>query len=174
MRGSTLASRSDFLVCPLCEVSKLCPSDRDSMRCESCGGPLCGAMVEALRQITDLPEALGSHACECGHPEMRRLPDRTYHCPACGSEVVPLDAQATLSEPDEQGQAYWAGWANGRFGELSSFVDNPNLPKWEAPSERLAYYRGHRAGSEARRTSNRSNSDARENASDEEGARWRV
>jgi len=33
-------------------------------------------VLEALRQIISLPDALGSHACEeCGHPEMRRLPD---------------------------------------------------------------------------------------------------
>jgi ribosomal protein L37AE/L43A len=29
-------------------------------------------------------------ACECGHPEMRRLPDGVYWCPACGSEVPPV------------------------------------------------------------------------------------
>jgi hypothetical protein len=40
---------------------------------------------------------------------------------------------------------------DGRFGELGSFVDNRNLGRWEAPSERLEYYRGHRVGSEARR-----------------------
>jgi hypothetical protein len=52
---------------------------------------------------------------------------------------------------------------DGHFGELSSFVENPSLRRWEDPSERLAYYRGHRAGSEARRTSSSSsNSDARE------------
>ena len=32
---------------------------------------------------------MGKHACECGHPEMRSLPDGTFHCPACRSEVVP-------------------------------------------------------------------------------------
>jgi hypothetical protein len=29
-----------------------------------------------------LPGAVGRHACECGHPEMRRLPDEVYWCPA--------------------------------------------------------------------------------------------
>jgi hypothetical protein len=122
------------------------------------------ATLEALNQITVLPDALGRHACEeCGHPEMRLLPDGTHHCPACGSEVVPLDAQASLSEPDEHGLAWWAGWMDGHFGELSSFVENPSLTTWEDPLERLAYYRGHRAGSEARPTSSSSsNSDARE------------
>jgi ribosomal protein L37AE/L43A len=47
-------------------------------------------MLEALREIAALPDALGSHACECGHPEMRRLPDGVFHCPACGCEVLPL------------------------------------------------------------------------------------
>jgi uncharacterized Zn finger protein (UPF0148 family) len=46
-------------------------------------------MLEDLRSIGALPEALGSHACECGHPEMRLLPDGTFHCPACRSEVLP-------------------------------------------------------------------------------------
>jgi hypothetical protein len=32
------------------------------------------ATLESLRQITALPDALRVHACECGHPEMRRLP----------------------------------------------------------------------------------------------------
>jgi hypothetical protein len=122
-----------------------------SARCESCGGIVSGLTLEALRQITDLPDALGSHACECGHPEMRRLPDGTRHCPCCGSEVLPVDAQVILSEADEHGEAWRAGWTDGRFRELSSFAYNPNLAKWEAPSARLAYYRGHRAGSETRR-----------------------
>jgi hypothetical protein len=43
---------------------------------------------EAGVQINALADALGRHACECGHPEMRRLPDGVFHCPACGSEVI--------------------------------------------------------------------------------------
>jgi hypothetical protein len=94
MRGSSLASKPDSFVCPLCEASKLYPSDRDSMRCQSCGGRLSGPMLDTLRRISALPDARGRHACECGHPEMRLLPDRTFHCPACGSEVLPLEASA--------------------------------------------------------------------------------
>jgi len=119
-------------------------------------------MLGTLRSISILPDTLGSHACECGHPEMRLLPDRTYHCPACGSEVPPADVPPTPSKCEENGLAYWSGWADGRFGERGSFVDNPNLAKWEAPSDRLDYYRGHRAGSEARRARNSQNPDARE------------
>jgi hypothetical protein len=147
MKGSSLKSRPGSLVCPLCEGHKLDVRGHSSARCESCGEVVSGSTLEALRQITELPDALGRHACECGHPEMRLLPDGTRHCPSCGSEVVPLDAQAILAEHSE---AWWAGWMAGHFGELSSFVDNPNLAKWDAPSDRLDYYRGHRAGSEAR------------------------
>jgi ribosomal protein L37AE/L43A len=104
MRGSSLASKQDSLVCPLCEASKLHPSSRDSMRCESCGGRLSGPMLETLRSIASLPDALGRHACEeCGHPEMRRLPDGIFHCPACGSEVLCLEA-SSASKPHEHGE----------------------------------------------------------------------
>ncbi len=61
-------------------------------RCGSCGLPLLGSALETLREIVGLPDALGAHPCECGHPEMRRLPDRVYHCPACGSEVLPIES----------------------------------------------------------------------------------
>jgi transcription elongation factor Elf1 len=164
MRGSSLASRPDSFVCPLCELSKLYPSasDRDSMRCQACDTHLQGAMLKTLRSISILPDTLGSHACECGHPEMRLLPDRTYHCPACGLEVLSVDASSTISKLDEHNEAYWAGWVDGRFGERGSFVDNPNLARWENPSDRLAYYWGHRAGSEARQSRNSRNPDARE------------
>jgi len=82
---------------------------------------------------------------------MRRLPDGTRHCPSCGSEVLPTDARATLSESDKRGEAWWAGWLDGHFGKSACFVDTTKLAKCEAPSERLDYYRGHRAGSETRR-----------------------
>ena len=34
-------------------------------------------------------------------------------------------------------------------------MDNPNLAKWEASSDRLDYYQGHRAGGEARQVAER-------------------
>ncbi len=108
-------------------------------------------MLHTLSQITALPDSLGRHPCECGHPEMRRLPDGIFHCPACGSEVLPIGASSALAEePEEHSAAYWAGWVDGRFGESGSFVDNPSLMKWKDSNDRLAYYQGHRAGSEAR------------------------
>ena len=44
--------------------------------------------------------------------------------------------------------AYRCGWIDGRFGdgELGSFIENLRLATWETASERLEYYRGHRAG----------------------------
>jgi ribosomal protein L37AE/L43A len=158
MKTSLLVSRPDYLICPLCEKGRLRPTGRGSMRCEPCGTHLHAGVLEALRCIAALPDTLGTHACECGHPEMRRLPDGTYHCPACGSEVMPIDVSLPRAE-SEEGLAYWSGWADGRFGERASFVDNPNLARWESPSDRLAYYRGHRAGNEARQARNSRNLD---------------
>src|SRR5215213_11952072 len=158
--SSSLASRSRSLICPLCEAGKLRPSGQDSARCACCAGPVSGAMLGALRQIVALPDALGKHACEeCGHPEMRRLPDGTFHCPACRSEVLPIGAPLVDWKSDEHAEAYWCGWLDGRHREMGSFADNPNLARWVVPSERLNYYRGHRAGSKARRTRNSQNSD---------------
>jgi hypothetical protein len=151
MKGSSLVSRPGSLVCPVCEVGWLRATGHNSVRCGACGGSVSGAILKTLRQITALPDALGGHACDCGYPEMRLLPEGTYHCPACGSEVLPINAPSIPSNPDEHSEAYWAGWVEGHFGERTNFVDNPNLAKWEAPSDRLDYYRGHRAGNEAGR-----------------------
>jgi hypothetical protein len=92
---ASLASSPDSLVCPLCEASRLHARNRDSRGCESCGGRLSRAVLGTLRRISALPDALGAHACECGHPEMRFLPDGTFHCPACGSEVLPLPLEVS-------------------------------------------------------------------------------
>ncbi len=76
------------LLCPFCEVYDLRPLGFMATRCEYCRSILTGTFLATLRQITGLPEPIGSHPCECGHPEMRRLPDGVYRCPACGSEVL--------------------------------------------------------------------------------------
>jgi ribosomal protein L37AE/L43A len=47
--------------------------------------------VKTLLGVLALPEVLGAHTCEeCGHPQMRRLPDGVFHCPACCAEVTPV------------------------------------------------------------------------------------
>jgi ribosomal protein L37AE/L43A len=78
------------LRCPFCEVHELEPSGNDSAHCPSCGTFLSGALLVTLVQISALPLVVGRHACECGHPEMRLLPDGVYRCPACASEVTPV------------------------------------------------------------------------------------
>ena len=87
---SDTASRPDPTICPFCESGELVSLGTGSARCKSCGLPLLGSTLETLRDIIGLPDALGAHACECGHPEMRELPDGVFHCPACGSEVMPV------------------------------------------------------------------------------------
>ena len=85
-------SRPNSIVCPGCGCGELEVRGPDLAGCESCGRAFNGAVLMTLEEIVSLPDALGGHACECGHPEMRRLPDGVFHCPACGSEVIPLEA----------------------------------------------------------------------------------
>jgi ribosomal protein L37AE/L43A len=92
---SRTASRAHHIVCPFCESGQLVALGDDFARCNSCRLPLVGSMLETLYDIAGLPDALGAHACECGHPEMRELPDGVFHCPACGSEVLPVKDRAT-------------------------------------------------------------------------------
>jgi ribosomal protein L37AE/L43A len=84
------ASRSRRIVCPFCESGELVSLGPGFARCGSCGIPLLGSALGTLREIVGLPDALGSHPCECGHPEMRELPEGVFHCPACGAEVFPI------------------------------------------------------------------------------------
>ncbi len=86
------ASESRRIICPFCESGKLVSLGHNFARCDSCRLPLLGSTLETLRDVIGLPDALGAHACECGHPEMRELPDGIFHCPACGSEVLPMQA----------------------------------------------------------------------------------
>ena len=51
----------------------------------------------------------------------------------------------------ENSVAYRCGWIDGCYGELGCFTENHRLAEWERTSERLDYYRGHRAGRETRR-----------------------
>ncbi len=54
------------------------------------------------------------------------------------------------SSPARQTAAYRHGWDDGRYGERRRFTDNPRLTGLQSASDRLDYYRGHRAGREAR------------------------
>ena len=46
--------------------------------------------------------------------------------------------------------AYRNGWEDGRFGPLQLFLENSQLAGWAGHQERLAFYRGHRAGRRVR------------------------
>jgi ribosomal protein L37AE/L43A len=89
---SRTASRPHRIICPFCESGKLVSLGHGFARCDFCRLPLLGSTLETLGNIIGLPDALGAHPCECGHPEMRLLPDGVFHCSACGSEVLPLEA----------------------------------------------------------------------------------
>jgi ribosomal protein L37AE/L43A len=89
---SRTMSRPNSIVCPACGCGELRAREPAMTRCDSCGRAVDNGIMRTLEQIVALPDALGKHACECGHPEMRRLPDRVSHCPACGSEIIPLKA----------------------------------------------------------------------------------
>jgi hypothetical protein len=90
VKAPFVASKCGHLVRPVLETGELVSLDGDCARCGLCEGVLDTAMLLALEHISALSDAWGKHACECGHPEMRHLPDGTFHRPSCGSEVLPL------------------------------------------------------------------------------------
>lgn len=96
---SPTASRLDHIICPFCESGLLVSRGPEFARCDSCALPLLGSVLETLRYVVGLPDALGVHSCECGHPEMRKLPDGVFHCPVCRSEVVPVEAPSYERNP---------------------------------------------------------------------------
>ena len=140
------SSNTNSLICPCCGINELERGGEGAARCTRCERPISKQVLETLEQIASLPDAIGSNACECGHPEMRHLADGVLRCPACGSEVVPLSASATGTQSESTSEAYRCGWAEGLFGDTETFVCNEGLARWEDANDRLAYYRGHRAG----------------------------
>jgi hypothetical protein len=107
VKGSVPDSKPHLTVCPLCEQGELCLPDGILIRCDSCRRTIVAAVLRTLEQIATLPDTLGEHACECGHPEMRHLPDGVFHCPACGSEVIPLEASSAHIDPYSKEKASW-------------------------------------------------------------------
>ena len=141
-----ISSNTNSIICPCCGINELERSTDGEARCTRCDRPISNQVLKTLAQIVSLPDAIGSHACECGHPEMRHLADGVLWCPSCGSEVIPLSASATRSESESASEAYLCGWAEGLFGNSKTFVHNEGLARWEDTNDRLDYYRGHRAG----------------------------
>ena len=109
MKRSAMKSRPGSLVCPFCDVGALERTGNYSARCISCGRVTSRSVLETLHQMITLPESLGAHACECGHPEMRLLPDGVFHCPACDLEILGQTqrtiAKATRSPYEDDGSA---------------------------------------------------------------------
>jgi hypothetical protein len=58
-------------------------------RCDDCGCALSKDVLEIIRQIAALPDAVGDHARECSHPEMRLLPDGIHRCLAAARRFCP-------------------------------------------------------------------------------------
>ena len=139
-----ISSTTDSIICPCCGIDELKRSADGVVGCSRCERPISTQVLETLGQIVSLPDAIGSHACECGHPEMRLLGDGVLWCPGCGSEV--LSASTIHIESESTSEAYWSGWAEGLFGSTERFVRNEGLARWEDAHDRLDYYRGHRAG----------------------------
>jgi ribosomal protein L37AE/L43A len=75
------------VLCPFCASGELRAVNASLARCARCGGAMSHDFYDAFLEIRALAEAEGKHACECGHPEMRRLPDGVYRCPSCAAEV---------------------------------------------------------------------------------------
>ena len=98
----SITAKPHSLRCSFCEVYELVPSGDNAVRCISCGITLTGPILQTLKTIVELPDARCSHACECGHPEMRRLPDGVYRCPACGSEVLPISQMSGEGVPPKR------------------------------------------------------------------------
>jgi len=141
-----ISSNTNSIICPCCGIDELERCADGEARCARCDRPISTRVLKTLEQIASLPDAIGSHACECGRPEMRHLADGVLWCPGCGSEVVPLSASEMRSESESVSEAYRCGWAEGLFGNTETFVRNDGLARWEDTYDRLAYYRGHRAG----------------------------
>jgi ribosomal protein L37AE/L43A len=97
---SRRTSTPHHIICPACGLGELRPRGPELAGCDTCMLSVEGAIFRTLLQIAALPSALGRYACECGHPEMRRLPDGVYHCPACGSEVLLSEAPLAIGKRD--------------------------------------------------------------------------
>jgi ribosomal protein L37AE/L43A len=143
--SSHTTSQPDHIACPACGFGKLGIREPILAGCDSCGRVVDGAVLRTLEQIVALPNALGRHACECGHPEMRRLPEGVFHCPSCGSEILSFETGASF--PNE---AYRAGWMDGQLEEVEGMAESGGLAVWRDPYDRHEYYRGHRAGRKVR------------------------
>ena len=136
--------------CPYCGRGQVHPEDPTLTRCPACGRAPELWVMKMMKEITSLPDATVTHACEeCVHPQMRRLPDETFWCPECGQDVISLEATLTLWEFRQESEAYRRGWLDGYLlGEARKSTSSSQRVREQGVHEedRLDYYRGHNAG----------------------------
>ena len=63
-----MASRPLSIFCPVGESSELSSNGASMTGCDECGYALIKDVLEMVRQIAALPEVVGEHACDSGHP----------------------------------------------------------------------------------------------------------
>ena len=148
MERTVPASVGGHLVCPICETGGMKYLKSNLVFCPSCGRTATGAVLEALLWVVGLPDTVGGHTCWCGHPEVRLMLGGTFRCPACASESSPAEDDPDVGEV--RGGAYWSGWLDGCSGRDGNMAHNERFARCKDPLDRLDYYRGHRAGREAR------------------------
>jgi ribosomal protein L37AE/L43A len=102
---TNISSTTNSIICPCCGINELERSADGVARCSRCDRPISTQVLKTLAQIVSLPDVIGSHACECGHPEMRHLADGVLWCPGCGSEVLPFSASEMRSESGSTSEA---------------------------------------------------------------------
>ena len=105
-----ISSNTYSIICPCCGIDELEHSVDGVARCSRCDRAISTQVLKTLAQIVSLPDAIGRHACECGHPEMRRLPDGVFHCSDCGSEVLPLEVLGIVPALMRMIAYNWSSW----------------------------------------------------------------
>ena len=94
--------------------------------CDRCERAFDKTIVETLKQIVTLPEALGK-PLSAVPPQMRRLPDGVFHCPVAALRCCPFpspkpdrvrarrslaSSRDRLSSGDQRRKGIW-GWGSG-------------------------------------------------------------
>jgi hypothetical protein len=67
-RQTIISANTHSIICPCYGINELERSAEGVVHCSRCDRPLSTQMLKTLEQIVSLPDAIGRHACECGHP----------------------------------------------------------------------------------------------------------
>ena len=137
--------------CPHCGRGQVHPEDPTLTRCLACGRVPEAWVVTTLEEIASLPDATGSHTCEeCGHPQMRCLPDGSFWCPGCGQDILSFEATLALWEFRQESESYRRGWLDGYLPIEVSNASRTQFVRGQGvhDEEGLDYCRGYRAGTQ--------------------------